>query len=45
MKRRVFFNGETTIGSLGYVDDLASINRSENDVLRSHESAIHFRNK
>ena len=38
----IFFIGDTKIGPLGYVDDLASINRTENDVLRSHESEIHF---
>ena len=40
-----FLIGETKIGSLGYVDDLASITQTENDVLRSHESAIHFQIK
>ena len=40
-----FFIGEKSIGSLGYVDHLASINRTENEVLRSHESAIHFQHK
>ena len=40
-----FFIGDTTIAPLGYVDDLASINRTEYDVLRSHESAIHFQHK
>ena len=40
-----FFIGDTTIGLLGYVDDLASINRTENDVLRSDESEIHFQYK
>ena len=38
----IFFIGDTKIGPLGYVDDLASINQTENDVLRSHESEIHF---
>ena len=40
-----FFIGDTTMGPLGYVDDLSSINRTESDVLRSHESAIHFQHK
>ena len=40
-----FFIGDTKFGPLGYVDDLASINRTENDVLRSHECAIHFQLK
>ena len=40
-----FFIGDTKIGPLGYLDDRASINRTENDVLRSHERAIHFQLK
>ena len=40
-----FFIGDTKIGPLGYVNHLASINRAENYVLRSHESAIHFQLK
>ena len=40
-----FFIGDTKIGPLGFVDDLASINQTENDILRSHESTIHFQNK
>ena len=40
-----FFIGNTKFGPLEYVDDLASINRTENDVLRLHESAIHFQLK
>ena len=44
-KMERFFIGDAAIGPLGYVDDLASINRTENDVLRSHESAIHFQHK
>ena len=40
-----FLIGETKIDSLRYVDDLASITQTENDVLRSHESAIHFQIK
>ena len=41
----IFFIGDTAIGPLEYADDLVSINRIENDVLRSHESAIHFQHK
>ena len=41
----IFFIGDTKIGLLGFVDDLASINQTENDILRSHESTIHFQNK
>ena len=40
-----FFIGDTKIGPLGYLDDRASLNRTENDVLRSHERAIHFQLK
>ena len=40
-----FFIGDTKIGPLGYVDDLLSISRTETDVLKSHESAIHFQLK
>ena len=41
----IFFIGDTKIGPLGFVDDLASINQTENDILRSHKSTIHFQNK
>ena len=41
----IFFIGDTKIDPLGYVDELASINQTENDVLRSHESAVHFQFK
>ena len=44
-KTERFFIGDTTIGPLGYVDDLESINPTENDVLRSHENAIYFQHK
>ena len=37
----ILFIGDTTIGLLGYVDNLASNSRTEN-VLRSHERVIHF---
>ena len=33
------------MGTFGYVYDLASINRTENDIIRSHDSAIHFQHK
>ena len=39
------FIGDTTIGPLGNVDDLASINRTENNVTGSHDSARHFQHK
>ena len=45
MKRRDAFTGDATISQIGYGDDLASINWTENDVLRSHESAVHFQHK
>ena len=36
---------EITIGPRRYVDGFANINCTENDVLRSYDSAIHFQHK